>query len=224
MEVNNRSNVNFKGTFVLNPRNAKVKEAVPNIIKQGRQIFYNVKNEGDIAIVTKDKYDKRIGEFIDLTKTKFEYYPEISTKDGLDDEIPSGFKKLLNLKKNCVIRDLNILKKFLSENSLHLKKQSEYIHNAVNTLRLNIENDLIEIDEHGIFFIRDEAKKRTIKSTGFKNGSAYLYVRPDSLSQEIKRYLINKNGGAIAKEFVTPKDITAFNKIFSKIKSQNKSV
>ena len=63
------SQVSFKGAFVLKPQNAQVKEAVPNIIKKGKQIFYNIKNEGDVVIVTKDKYDKRVRDFIEEKKS-----------------------------------------------------------------------------------------------------------------------------------------------------------
>ncbi len=212
------SQVSFKGAFVLKAQNAQVKEAVPNIIKKGKQIFYNIKNEGDVVIVTKDKYDKRVRDFIEENNLKFSYYPEISTQSGLDDEIPSGLKALINIKNNCIIKDLNLLDKFLSSTRPHLGKQSEYLQDAMNTLRLNTENAKIMIDDRGMFVLRDNAKQRTIKSTGFNSGCAYVCVIPDSLGQEVKRYLIGKNGKEIIKEFNTPKEILSFNKTFKKIR------
>ena len=67
LQINNKPN--FKGTFVLNPQNVQVRKVIPDIIKKGRQIFYDIKNEGDVVIVTKDKYDKRVRDFIEEKKS-----------------------------------------------------------------------------------------------------------------------------------------------------------
>lgn len=220
MDLKTNSNINFKGAFVFKAPSAEVKTAIPDIIKKGRQIFYNIKNDGDVVIVTKDKYDKRIKDFIEETGSKFEYYPEISTKSGLDDEIPSGLKKLIQLKDNCVITNLKTLNRFLNNSKIHLSKQIEYLQQAMNTLRLNIENTKISINDKNLFVIRDEAKNRTIKSTGFVCGNAYVHIIPDSLNEEAKRYLIGQNGKSITKEYTSPKDIIAFMKIFKKAGSE----
>ena len=217
MEINNITNTNFTGTFILKPQTKQVKEAIPNIIKKGRQIFYNIKEEGDVVIVTKDKYDKRVRDFITSENLKFTYYPEISTQSGLDDQMPEVLKKLIKLKNNCTTTSLKILNKYLVDNKNHLSRQSEYLYETLNTLRLNVENPKITINDKGIFVIRDEAKQRTIESTGFQSGMAYAYILPDSINQEIKRFLIGGNGKQIIKEYNTPNDIKTFNKMFKKI-------
>lgn len=218
MRINKTNNTpNFTGAFILKPNNAQTKEIIPNIIQKGRQIFYNIKEEGDVVLVTKDKYDKSVRDFIEAENIKFRYYPEISTKSGLDDEVPSGLKTLLNIKNNCIVRTLSILDKFIPNNPLHLSKQSEYIHEAMNTLRLNISSAKIEIDDKGLFIIKDKAKQRTIKSTGFKNGMSYICIIPNSPTQESRRILVGKNGKEIIKEYNTPKEIKDFLKTFKKL-------
>ena len=216
MQINNTSNTNFKGTFILNPKNQQTKEAIPEIVKKGRQIFYNIKRPGDAVIVTQDKFDKRVSNFIENNKMNFEYYPEISTKSGLDDQKPLKLTQLLCLKDNCVVKNLKLLNKFLSDNPVHLSKQNEYLHETLNTLRLNIENPKIEVNQKGIFTIRDEAKKRTIKSSGFRNGNSYVYMYPDAAWEDSKRYLVGANGKQILKEYKTPNEIREFNNKFKK--------
>ena len=108
MEINNISNNNFKGTFVLQPKTQQMRAAIPDIIKKGRQIFYNIKSEGDVVIVTKDKYDKKVKEFIARDNVPFAYYPEINTSSGLDSEVPSGLRALMRQKNDCVIRSLSL--------------------------------------------------------------------------------------------------------------------
>ncbi len=217
MQINKTTNTNFTGTFILKPKHLETKEAIPNIIKQGRQLFYNIENEGDVVLVTRDKYDTKVKDFIEAQKIDFTYYPEISTQSGLDDEVPSLLKKLLNIKNNCVINNLKILNKFLSNTNIQLNKQGEYFEQALNTLRLSVENPKIEIDSKGMFVIRDNTKQRTIKSTGFRGGSAYIYIVPDSINQESKRFLLGQNGKQIIKEFNTPTDMRNFNKKFKKL-------
>ena len=216
MEINNISNNNFKGTFVLQPKTQQMRAAIPDIIKKGRQIFYNIKSEGDVVIVTKDKYDKKVKEFIARDNVPFAYYPEINTSSGLDSEVPSGLRALMLQKNNCVIRSLSLLDKFLTSGTLHLSAQSEYIQNAIHTMRLNTSGARVRIDDNGMFFVRDEAKQRTINTFGFKNGMAYFYVRPEHIEyQDSRRVLVGKNGQEIIKEFETPKDWKKFNKAFN---------
>lgn len=216
MNTNNISTNNFKGAFVIKPKTQQIREVIPNIIPKGRQIFRDIKSEGDVVIVTRDKRgDKKVSDFIKAKDIAFEYYPEISTKSGLDDEIPSGLKQLMKIKNNCVIRNIHILDKFMVARKPHLSEQSQYIQDAVDTIRLNIGNAKLQFDNKGFFFIRDEAKQRTIKSTGFKNGISYIIVIPDSINQDVQRYLIGRNGKEVIKKFETPNEWKAFNKAFA---------
>ncbi len=214
MKINNNDNTNFKGAFVFRPQSAQVKDSIPGIIRKGRQIFYNIKSEGDVVLVTKDKYDRKVKDFINEQKIPFEYYPEISTKSGLDDQIPEKLKKIIGVNDNCMIKNVELLNKFLSNKQLHLSNQIEYIKKAIDTLRLNIENAKININDKGLFVVRDNAGKRTILTPGFKSGKAYLYIRPDSLNQDSRRVLINHNGENILNEYNAPYAIKDFNRLF----------
>lgn len=216
MKTNNVSSTGFNGAFIINFNNSKIKESIPNILRKGKQVFYDIKTPGDVVLVTKDKYDKRVGEFIHSNNLGFEYYPEISTSCGLDDQIPSVLKKMLDIKNNCVIKDWNLLNKFFVNTKLHLSSQGKYLKEAMDTLRLNVGKSKVEIDSKGHFVVRDIEKERTIFSTGFKDGMSYICVVPNSLNQETKRFLVGQNGKNIIKEFNTPKDIADFNKAFKK--------
>lgn len=221
MQINTNNPQQFTGTFIFKPKNIQTQDSIQNIVKKGKQIFYDIKDKGDVVIVTKDKYDKKVRDFIESENLDFTYFPEISTKSGLDDEIPSKLKFLLNIKDNCIVKNLKILNKFLSNNELHLNKQCEYLHDAINTLRLNVENAKIKIEDNGIFVIRDEEKCRTIKSTGFRGGVAYVHIIPDSVNEGAKRFLVGKNGKEIIKEYNTPKEILSFYKTFKKVTDAN---
>ena len=214
VQVTNNQKTSFQGTFVVHPKSKEVKDAIPTLLKKGRQIFYDIKKEGDVAIVTQDKYDKRIFQFVKDKGLIFSYYPEISTKSGLDTEKPEILRALIKKQRNCIVFDPKPLEKFMANNKNHLKNQIEYITEAINSLRLNVENFRIKLDETGKFIIRDDAKQRTIKSTGFNNGMGYFYIRPDSLWADTHRFLIGANGKQIIKEYSSPEELRAFNKAF----------
>ena len=74
----------------------------------------------------------------------------------------------------------------------------------------------IKIDKNNLFVIRDEAKKRTIKSTGFNDGDSFIHVIPDSKLEETKKYRLVQNGIRVDKEYKTPDEILYFLKMFKK--------
>lgn len=212
---NNNSSTNFTGTFILQPKNLQTKQAIPNIIKKSRQVFYDIKRNGDVAVVTKDRFDHKVRDFIASTNTDFEYYPEISIYNSFDSKNSFGLQKLLFYKNNCEIHDLKTLDTFLNKNT-PLSKQIKYLRNSMDTLRLNIELPEIKIDKNNLFVIRDEARKRTLKSTGFNNGDSFIHIIPDSKFEETKKFRLVENGKRVEKEYKTPDEILYFLKMFKK--------
>ena len=97
MEINKITNQNFKGAFILKPRTQQIRESIPNIIKKGRQIFHDIQNKGDVVLVTRDNYDRKVVNYIEQEGIDFIYYPQISTMSGLDDQEPLKLKKMLHI-------------------------------------------------------------------------------------------------------------------------------
>ena len=214
MKTNNISNQNFTGTFIFTPKTKETREAIPNIIKKGRQIFHNIRTEGDVVIVTRDNYDKKVHEFITKAGLKFSYCPKISTKSGLDDEQPEKLKELLKIHANSIRENCTALTEYIPAKKLNFEEQSNYLKETLTTLRLNVDDAIVTQDKRGIYSIVDKAHKRTIKSSGFKNGIAYIYIQPDSYSQSSYRFLVGQNGKEILKQYETPEETKLFNKKF----------
>ena len=111
--LNNTSNTNFSGAFRIKRHYAKAKAEIPAMFTQGRQIFRDIKENGDMVVVLRDNYDKRVGQYIQENyPIEIEYYPEINTKYGLDDEKQEELKKLIEDKSNI---DKKGLKNILDE-------------------------------------------------------------------------------------------------------------
>ena len=63
MQINNiDSNPKFKGAFRFKSTEIKVQQEIPQLFTQGRQFFSNILEKGDVFVVVKDNYDKRIGK------------------------------------------------------------------------------------------------------------------------------------------------------------------
>ena len=214
MQINNTSYIEFKGMYHIPSPNNQTRETLPGIIKKGRQLFYDIEQEGDMIIVTKNKYDSKIKDFIETNNLQFTYYPEISTQSGLDDREPNKLKQLMQILNNCTIKKLSILSKFIPSKELHLSEQSQYIQESLNTLRLNVDGAKIEIDDNGLFIIKDTCHRRTVKTPGFHSSHAYFIIIPDSPNESSQRFLLGKNGKEIIKQFESPTELRSFNKAF----------
>ncbi len=225
--LNNTNNTNFSGTFRIKRPEAKAKAEIPAMFTQGCQIFRDIKQKGDMVVVLRDNYDKRVGKYIQENyPIGIEYYPEINTKSGLDDEKPEGLKKLIKDKSVIVKEGLETILTAISEQKI-IKKPKKYraakeVEKIANALRLNIENPQITSDK-SLTRIRDEQKKRTIEIIATNLTTSYVYVKPDSLDSDSIKCIINGKG-QIVKIFETPKDISKFSKMFNNLKESNVNI
>ena len=225
--LNNTSNTNFSGAFRIERPYTKAKAEIPVMFTQGRQIFRDIKQKGDMVVVLRDNYDKRVGQYIQENyPIEIEYYPEINTKSGLDDEKPEELKKLIKDKSTIVKRGLKNILAAISEQKV-IKKPKKYraakeVEKIANALRLNIENPQISSNK-SLTRIRDEQKKRTIEIIATNPATSYVYVKPDSLDSDSIKCIINGKG-QIVKTFETPKDISKFSKMFNTLKERNVNI
>lgn len=220
---NNISNTNFMGAFRIQPQNVKAKAEIPAMFTQGYQVFRNIKEKGDMVVVLRDNYDKRVGNYIQKNNlTNLEYYPKINTKSGLDDEKPEGLIELIKDKAVVVKTELEDIISTISEQK-GIKRPKKYraekeVKKISNALRLNIENPIIESNK-SFTKIRDNQKGRTIEVIATNPATSYVYVKPDSLNEDSTKCIINTKG-QIIKTFTTPKDISKFMKMFREMKHE----
>ena len=224
---NNTSNTNFSGAFRIERHYTKAKAEIPAMFTQGRQIFRDIKQKGDMVVVLRDNYDKKVGQYIQENyPIEIEYYPEINTKSGLDDEKPEELKKLIKDKSTTVKKGLKNILAAIAEQKI-IKKPKKYraakeVEKIANALRLNIENPQISSNK-SLTRIRDEQKKRTIEIIATNPATSYVYVKPDSLDSDSIKCIINGKG-QIVKTFETPKDISKFSKMFNTLKERNVNI
>lgn len=221
---NNTSSLRFSGAFRFKPNEIKAKADVPNLFTQGRQVFHNILEDGDEVIVVRNNYDKRVANYLkDNNIRGVEYYPEIDTKCGLDNEIPEGLLKLIKSKCVVVIENLEeIVSSIVSRANVPRRKVPKIdkeLNKIANALRLNIENPKV-VSNKSFTRIRDEHKMRTIEVIAPNSATSYVHVIPDSLNEQSVKCILNGKG-QIVKTFDTPNEIHKFNLLFNKLKKEN---
>ena len=222
--LNNQSNINFNGAFRFKPNEFNAKADVPKLFTQGRQVFHNILEDGDEVIVVRNNYDKRVANYLkDNNIRGVEYYPEIDTKCGLDDEIPEGLLKLIKSKSVVVIENLEeIVSSIASRTNVPRRKVlkiDKELNKIANALRLNIENPKV-VSNKSFTRIRDGHKMRTIEVIAPNSATSYVHVIPDSLNEQSVKCILNGKG-QIVKTFDTPNEIHKFNLLFNKLKKEN---
>lgn len=228
MQVSNQSNINFSGAFRIKPSEIKAKADIPELFTQGRQVFHDILEKGDQVIVLRDKYDKRVGKYIQENNISgIEYYPEINTKCGLDDEQPEGLLALINSKTKVIKEDIKEILTAITQQKRTPKapktpKAHKEAEKIANTLRLNIEAPQITSNK-SFTKIRDEHKKRTIEVIMPNKGTIYAHVIPDSMCESSTKCILDGKG-KIVKSFETPNEIHKFNVLFSKLKKENVNI
>lgn len=228
MQVSNQSNINFSGAFRIKPSEIKAKADIPELFTQGRQVFHDILEKGDQVIVLRDKYDKRVGKYIQENNISgIEYYPEINTKCGLDDEQLEGLLALINSKTKVIKDDIKEILTAITQQKRTPKapktpKAHKEAEKIANTLRLNIEAPQITSNK-SFTKIRDEHKKRTIEVIMPNKGTIYAHVIPDSMCESSTKCILDGKG-KIVKSFETPNEIHKFNVLFSKLKKENVNI
>ena len=225
--LNNQSNINFNGAFRFKPNEINAKADVPKLFTQGRQVFHNILEDGDEVIVVRKNYDKRVANYLkDNNIRGVEYYPEIDTKCGLDDEIPEGLLKLIKSKSVVVIENLEeIVSSIASRTNVPRRKVlkiDKELNKIANALRLNIENPKV-VSNKSFTRIRDEHKMRTIEVIAPNSATSYVHVIPDSLNEQSVKCILNGKG-QVVKTFDTPSEIHKFNLLFNKLKKENVNI
>lgn len=218
---NSINNTNFTGTFRIKPQELKAQKEIPELFTQGRQIFHDVLEKGDEVIVLRDKYDKRVGKYIQENNIKeLEYYPTINTKSGLDDEEP---EKLIALMKEKAVEIKTGLEDIYARIGAQKKETKprttdKALNIITKSLRLNVENPIIKTTKQSTI-VRDAEKQRTIEIIAPNNATSYVYVKPDSLNEDSIKCILDGKG-QITKTFTTPNEISKFMRLFRDLKSK----
>ena len=200
-----KSNTNFQGGFLFPNMPKTSRPRLDNIAKRGKQIFDNFEKEGDVFLVIRDKYDKRVFGLIQKYDLKYKYFPEISTKSGLDSEQPEGLSKLL-------LNPPTPQKEKISEKKTN---PQAYIFNILNSIKIRIDNPKVK-EKSGMTIIDSpNSRVEVIISPISKESKYYVKVLPKiSMPDFSARYYEVPQNGEPVSEFRGPNSIIQFSRLF----------
>lgn len=218
MHINRTTQTNFQGGFKFPQMPIEARTELGNFITTHKQVFENFTRKGDVFLVTRDRTNFKVAEFIHNHNLRFEFYPSINTKCGLDTEKPEGLAELLSTIKEEPITSKTQLKKNLTRQKLMERikdKSPQYIDNVLKALCIDNKHPIKNYN--GISIISDNEFQRNIFITPpSKLKIHYVKVEPVSLDKTVERYAIDTDGNILAK-FQTPDAIKTFNERFNKL-------
>lgn len=215
MLINNLNSTSFSGGFRFKQMPIEAKYELPNVIKKGRQIFYDFENKGDVFMLTRGEKDYAVIKFIRKNKLESVYYPELNTKMGMDDEKPEELSKLIESLKPQAITTLAQMNKTrpLSPDSININEKNDLLK-ILKNFNMDL-NDYKLAENKGTLTLLsiDDSKKIRISPKSI-NGFRYVMIEPKSLEENVLRYAIDPSGEIIA-EYRTPDEIRQFKTNFS---------
>ncbi len=224
---NNTPQVSYTGTFRFPTNEKKAQSEILGMIKNGKQVFHNVLEQGDFVLVTRSASDIKTANYVKSNKINgVEYYPNINTKSGLDEEEPQKLINLIKSQADTIIKNMDEViekaTKLMPKKYPKDYKVKREIATITDALRLNVENPEINYYPSHTH-VRDYMKKRTIEIITPQKGTNYVYLKPDSLNEPSTRCIIDGKGN-ILKTYNTPTEIVKFAKTFKNLKKSEKNV
>lgn len=218
MQINKTAQTSFQGGFRFPQMPTVARNELENFITTKKQIFDNFCRNGDVFLVTRDKTNFKVAEFIHKHNLNFEFYPTINTKCELDAEKPEGLVALLAKTKEKPITTKTQLRK-----SLTYQKKKEYLEVAspkytdkiLNAIRIS-NKDSVEHIKGAIVVTDKEFQKKVYISPPSKLNIHYVRIQPSSMDNIVERYAIDSEGNILAR-YQTPNAILEFNKRFNNL-------
>ena len=220
------NSINFRGAFWLKQPSEAVKKSILPTLGKKRQIFNNFTPEGDVLYITRKGADKNVAEFLVRHRTKFKYYPGLSTKSGFDNEMPIEAKKILAGYKDKIISTISELKEAFKLRRTNLifstNKKDNTIEKSMKALNLDSKEYVIK-RKNGFneIYTKNKELVASISEPG-QYGFRYARVEPQIAGDEVKRYAIRD--GEIQFTYINNPDETVVNGTTAFLKNYMKAV
>ena len=201
------NNVNFSGTFKIDyTRAAKgTREFIETkALNNHRQIFPNWEGNPNVVVyVTRDRKDYQMANAVYINNLKVQYFPNINTRMGFDDEMPEVLKHCLDsLPSTESIRGPKRVFNYVEEHRPHARtkvetlkpvKQPNRYQQIVDNLKLIFETKRVDLDDGIVKFVDiNGGRGEVVIYPPKKDGSRYVSVTYNSPLDPERYYKFNK--------------------------------
>lgn len=221
------NSINFKGAIILRqPLKNNIEHKMLNVIGEHHQIFENFTPEGDILYITRKGCDKNIADFLTHHRTKYEFYTDLSTKSGFDEQLPEEAKEIITnsnskkLTKKDELIDFFKLKEF--KPLFSKKRKDNPIEYSLKALGFNTKNQTVKQRNGYSEVINSDGKLLARISGPGQYGISFAFVEPKNVDESPLRYAIR--GGEIIFQYTSESGRAQFLKNYNKAVKANKAL
>ena len=220
------NSINFKGAILLKqPIKNNLDKKILKELGTHRQIFENFTPEGDILYITRKGRDKSIADFLTHHKTKYEFYPNLSTKSGFDNELYNEAREILAnsdtkplTTKNQLI---NYFKLKVYKPAFSTKRKDNPIEQSMKALGFNSKDQIIN-KKNGYYEIVDKNGLLLARISGpGQYGISFAFVEPKNADESPLRYAVR--GGEIIFQYTSESGRAQFLKNYNRAVKANKA-
>ena len=220
------NNINFKGAFILKQPKPFIKKAVLKEAVSGKykQVFENFTPDGDMLLITRKGLDTKVAEFLTHHRTKYEVYPNLSTKSGFDNELYDEAKVILDNNKSQILKTRDELIKFFKLKEFKplfsTKRKKNPIENSLKALGFNTEKQTIK-QRNGYSEVMSKDGKLLARISGpGQYGISFAFVEPKNMDESPLRYALR--GGEIIFQYTSESGRVQFLKNYNRAVKANK--
>ena len=225
------NNINFRGGFLIKKPSTEIWNGIQSVLPRKKCVFQEFNAEGDKFFAIKDCHDAQIARYIldtnknagknSKNKIKFQYYPEINLKTGLDTYFPEEARKTIDGETQVIKTNKKLENQFFSKKEEEIVpiykkyrwKENDHISQTLKALKLKDDECKVTI-ENGITMIYD--LKGNAIAAASPNGHkginfVYEYSRDGKNSRKLA---VDRNGEIIWEYGIN--EITDFQKFFER--------
>lgn len=222
---NTIQSTNFKGGFLLNYYHTKpkIRRQLEHVIgMHGVQVFdkFNGKDYAVFYILNNPK-DIKMADFLaNNNKIRFQYYPDINTKNQFNSQNPEELVEYIKIKHPKCIKILHEMQKIIyKRNDSILSKRHSDIDLAKGLLKkygFNFSED-VNLQDDGVVIIKNTKGSGLLKMTPPNViGLRYVYIEPNNSYDDSIRCLVTSKG-LVLKDFKTPDEMSRFREGFTRL-------
>ena len=216
--------INFKGAIILKQPTPKIQNKITKVLGAHKQIIQNFTPEGDVLYITRKGCDRNVADFLTHHRTKYEFYTDLSTKSGFDEELINEAREIIQKSTSRVLTKKDELIKFFKLNEIRplfsKKRKDNPIEYSLKALGYSTKDQTVK-KRNGYSEVMSSDGKLLARISGpGQYGISFAFVEPKNADESPLRYALR--GGEIIFQYTSESGRAQFLKNYNMAVKANK--
>ena len=216
--------INFKGAIILKQPTPKIQNKIAKVLGAHKQIIQNFTPEGDVLYITRKGCDRNVADFLTHHRTKYEFYTDLSTKSGFDEELINEAREIIQKSTSRVLTKKDELIKFFKLNEIRplfsKKRKDNPIEYSLKALGYSTKDQTVK-KRNGYSEVMSSDGKLLARISGpGQYGISFAFVEPKNADESPLRYALR--GGEIIFQYTSESGRAQFLKNYNMAVKANK--